>query len=64
MHWVLIFFSFLVVNVSAALKPQLSTADQVRNHWAFKPVQKPDVPIVDSDWIINDLAVNRIFIFC
>lgn len=55
MHWVHIFFSFLVANVSAALKPQLSTADQVRNHWAFKPVQKPDVPIVDSDWIINDL---------
>ena len=55
MHWVLIFFGFLMVNVSAALKPQLSTADQVRNHWAFKPVQKPDVPAVDSDWVINDL---------
>ncbi len=55
MHWVLIFFGFLVANVSAALKPQLSTADQVSNHWAFKPVQKPDVPIVDSDWIINDI---------
>ena len=55
MHLVLIFFVFLVVNVSAALKPKLSTADQVRNHWAFKPVQRPEVPAVNSDWIINDL---------
>ena len=55
MHWIFIFFGFPLVNLSAALKPQLSTADQVRNHWAFKPVQRPDVPAVDSDWIINDL---------
>ena len=41
--------------MSAALKPQLSTVDQVRNHWAFKPVLKPAVPAVNSDWIINDL---------
>ena len=55
MHWVLIFFGFMVVNASAALKPQLSTVDQVRNHWAFKPVRKPAVPAVNSEWIINGL---------
>ena len=55
MHWVLIFFGFMVVNASAALKPQLSTVNQVRNHWAFKPVRKPAVPAVNSEWIINDL---------
>ena len=33
--------------------PPLSTAQQVRDHWAFKPVSNPVPPKIDSDWARN-----------
>jgi len=45
----------VTVELFAASKPQLSTAEQVRNHWAFKPILMPSIPPVKSSWIGNQV---------
>jgi hypothetical protein len=43
------------VELFAAPKPQLSTVEQVRNHWAFKPILMPSIPSVKSSWAGNQV---------
>ncbi|MBS0266854.1 MAG: DUF1553 domain-containing protein [Planctomycetes bacterium] len=40
----------------ASEKAPATTADSVRNHWAFQPVVKPPVPkIADNTWVRTDI---------
>ena len=55
MRWVLIFLGLISMTLGAAPKPQLSTVEQVRNHWAFKPIINPPLPAVDSNWGTNEV---------
>ena len=55
MRFTIILTLVVTVELFAASKPQLSTAEQVRNHWAFKPVLMPSIPPVKSSWIGNQV---------
>ena len=55
MRFTIILTLVVTVELFAASKPQLSTAEQVRNHWAFKPVLMPSIPSVKSSWIGNQV---------
>ena len=49
MKWITTFLLIATCLLSAPVPP-LSTAQQVRDHWAFKPVFNPVPPKIDSDW--------------
>lgn len=55
MRWVLIFLGLILMTLGAAPKPQLSTVEQVRNHWSFKPIINPPLPTADSNWGANEV---------
>ena len=44
MKWITTFLLIAMCPLSAAPVPPLSTAQQVRDHWAFKPVSNPVPP--------------------
>jgi len=41
--------------LEAAPKPRLSTVQQVQDHWAFKPIVSPPLPLVNPGWGINQV---------
>ena len=53
MKWITTFLLIAMCPLSAAPVPPLSTAQQLRDHWAFKPVSNPVPPKIDSDWARN-----------
>jgi hypothetical protein len=53
MKWITTFLLIAMHPLSADSVPPLSTAQQVRDHWAFKPVSNPVPPKIDSDWARN-----------
>ena len=53
MNWILIFLLIGMQSIEAAPVPPLSTAQQVRDHWAFQPVANPAPPKVDPGWVQN-----------
>ena len=53
MNWILIFLLIGMQSIEAAPVPPLSTAQQVRDHWAFQPVANPVPPKVDPGWAQN-----------
>ena len=53
MNWILIFLLIGMQSIEAAPVPPLSTAQQVRDHWAFQPVANPAPPKVDPGWAQN-----------
>ena len=55
MRFMIILALVVTVKLFAAPKPQLSTVEQVRNHWAFKPIINPPLPAVDSNWGTNEV---------
>ena len=55
MRFMIILALVITVELFAAPKPQLSTVEQVRNHWAFKPILMPSIPSVKSSWIGNEV---------
>ena len=46
----------LALEGRAASVPPLSTAKQVAEHWAFKPVRSPEIPVPENDqWARNEV---------
>ena len=41
--------------LEAAPKPRLSTTQEVRDHWAFKPIVNPPLPLLNSNWGANEI---------
>jgi hypothetical protein len=51
--WVILIF--LTGKLLAAPKPRFSTVEEVRDHWAFKPIVNTPLPPVNSDWGDNQV---------